>query len=340
MNFNIQHSVSLQPYNTFGLNITTKYFTILNNKNQLQDLPHLIQAYPKFMFLGGGSNVLFINDYDGLIILNELKDIIILDNNNNYIDIEILSGNIWHDTVQYCVAQNWYGIENMALIPGTVGAAPIQNIGAYGTELKEVLLQVKAVNLNNGQLETFSNSDCNFGYRDSIFKNKYKNKYYIYSIIIRLQHHGELNTSYGAINQVLQNKGIAQANIKDVFNAVIEIRSSKLPNPKELGNSGSFFKNPIVGKNILFNIQQQYPTIPFYTVDDAHVKIPAAWLIEQSGFKGKRIGNTGNHKDQALVIVNYGNATGQEIWQHAQTVIKTVQEKFSITLEPEVNVIA
>jgi UDP-N-acetylmuramate dehydrogenase len=310
--------------------------------NSLMDLKNILieSTEENFMFLGGGSNVLFCDDYKGLIVKNEIKGIELIDETSTHVTLKVYSGELWHDLVVYCVSKNWGGIENLSLIPGTVGAAPMQNIGAYGMELEQVFVSLEALNLETFELETFNHAACEFAYRESVFKRKLKGQYFIYSVSIQLSKLPKINAEYGDIKQVLSEKGIAleQASIKDVSEAVIAIRQSKLPNPQELGNSGSFFKNPSISKAHYLKLKEQFPDIKAFEQIDSY-KIPAAWLIEQCGWKGKRVGDTGSHARQALVIVNYGNAKGKEVYAHAQNVIKSVNDKFGILLEPEVNIV-
>jgi UDP-N-acetylmuramate dehydrogenase len=291
------------------------------------------------MILGGGSNVLFSEDYNGLVIKNEIIGIELHKEDEKHVWLEVQSGTNWHDLVLYCVERDWGGIENLSLIPGTVGAAPMQNIGAYGVEFESVFVQLEAIDLRSGNGFIFHKADCRFGYRDSIFKQEAKGKYFICSVMLKLDKEPVINTSYGDIQKILDAKNINHPYIQDVSDAVIEIRSSKLPDPKVIGNAGSFFKNPEVKTAVLKTIQKEYPDCPHYKLPHEKVKIPAAWLIEQCGWKGKVVGETGNHAKQALVIVNYGNATGKEIWDHAMHVQKSVHEKFGIKLEPEVNLV-
>lgn len=339
MGFNFQHNTSLKTFNTFGLDVKTAVFCEVDN---LQALKQAISEtdQTQIMFLGGGSNVLFCNDYNGLVIHNNIKGMQIIAETDNDIILKAYSGEIWHDLVMYCVDQGWGGIENMSLIPGTLGAAPMQNIGAYGVELEQVFVELEALNLQTFELETFSREQCQFAYRESVFKRQLKGQYFIYSVSIKLSKQPQINVAYGDILTVLNSKGIdpSNATIKDVSNAVIAIRSEKLPDPKVLGNSGSFFKNPTVSVEQFNALQNQFPNIKGFPQSNG-VKIPAAWLIEQAGWKGKQVGQTGSHAKQALVIVNYGHATGPEIYQHALNVIESVYAQFGVKLEPEVNLI-
>ncbi len=310
--------------------------------NSLAELKEVIAESPEeqFMFLGGGSNVLFCKDYEGLVIKNAIKGIHIINEDDTSVTLKVYSGEVWHDLVMHCVERNWGGIENLSLIPGTVGAAPMQNIGAYGVELEKVFVELEAFNLHTFELHTFNKTSCAFGYRESVFKRQLKGLYFIYSVTIRLDKQPKISVEYGDIQQVIIDKGIAlpDATIKDVSDAVIQIRSSKLPDPKVLGNSGSFFKNPVISREQFEQLQLQYPDIKGFP-NEAGVKVPAAWLIEQCGWKGKRVGETGAHARQALVLVNYGNATGNEVYQMALTIIQSVKDTFGIQLEPEVNII-
>lgn len=284
--------------------------------------------------------MLLCNDYPGLLIRNAIKGLQIVHEDDDHVLLRVYSGESWHETVMYCVERNWGGIENLSLIPGTVGAAPMQNIGAYGVELEQVFDQLEALNLNTLELETFNKTQCAFGYRESVFKRQLKGQYFIYSVTFKLSKKPIIHADYGDIQAILNEKGLSAetAGIKDVSDAVIHIRQSKLPDPKVLGNSGSFFKNPQITKEHFEALKLQFPDIKGYPQNDG-IKVPAGWLIEQCGWKGKRVGNTGSHAKQALVLVNYGGATGTEIYQLAQDIIKSVSDKFSIHLEPEVNIV-
>lgn len=332
--------LSLQPYNTFGIDACARYFCRVQSK---EDILHIIQEelkyYSKFLIIGGGSNVLLCNDYDGLVIKNEITGIEVIKEDKEHVWVKSYSGTVWHDLVMYCVEKNYGGLENLSLIPGTVGAAPMQNIGAYGIEIKDSFEELEAIDLQSGADRIFTKEECRFGYRESVFKREEKGKYFIYSVTFKLSKQSVINIAYGDIQKILQEKAISHPTIKDVSDAVIEIRQSKLPDPKILGNAGSFFKNPEVEKSLAEKIQLAFPAMPKYEVPNGKIKIPAGWLIEQCGWKGKQTGQTGNHARQALVIVNYGNATGDEVWQHAMDVQKSVQSTFGITLEPEVNLI-
>lgn len=284
--------------------------------------------------------MLLTKDIDKLVVHIDIKGISIDRENHNDIYLTVNAGENWHEFVLWCVSQNYGGIENLSLIPGNVGTCPIQNIGAYGVEVKDTITQVEAIEIETGKLVSFSNIECNFGYRNSIFKNEEKGKYVLTSVSFMLtKNEHSLNTSYGSIETELASKNIKTPTLKNVSDAVIAIRQSKLPDPKKIGNSGSFFKNPVVSKEKFEILQNKFPNIPSYNVSDSEVKVPAGWLIEQSGFKGKRFGEYGVHKKQALVLVNYGTASGKEIYTLAQKIQKTIKENFNIDLEIEVNVI-
>ena len=339
----VQHHHNLQPYNTFGLQVFAQHFVEVTQLEELKEallLAKELNTTP--FFLGGGSNVLLCNDLNQLVILNKIEGMDIVLEKEEEIHLKILSGNNWHDTVIQCINNNWGGIENMSLIPGSVGAAPMQNIGAYGVELKDVFVELEALNLHTLQLETFDKKTCEFGYRESVFKRALKGKYFIYSVTLKLSTaNHQLHTSYGAIQDQLAmlNKTSPEYTIKEVSDAVIQIRKSKLPDPKELGNSGSFFKNPVITNDHFEALRKQFPDIKGYPVEQG-TKVPAGWLIEKQGWKGKKIGNTGSHAHQALVLVNYGEAKGNEVYQLAQDIIADIYNTFQIQLEPEVNIIS
>ncbi len=335
----IQENISLKPYNTFGLDSKAKAFAEINSVDQLQQI--LSQNPTKNLFiLGGGSNMLLTKDLDALVLHINLKGIEIVESKDDYAIIEAQAGENWHEFVQYTLQNNLGGLENLSLIPGNVGTTPIQNIGAYGVEIKDTMVYCKAYEIATGNVVTFTNKECRFEYRESVFKHELKNKYIILSVAFKLTKlNHTLHTSYGVIEQQLAAMQVKNPTIQDVSNAVIAIRESKLPNPKEIGNSGSFFKNPIVKRNVLNAIQVNYPTVPFYELDDEHVKIPAGWLIETTGYKGFRRGDAGVHAKQALVIVNYGGATGQELVELSQEIQAAVLKKFNVAIEAEVNII-
>lgn len=335
----IHTNFSLKNYNTFGIEAKAKEFVTVQSVNELTEV---LQQYPtsKKFILGGGSNMLLTQDIDALVIHLDLKGKKIIDENDDYVWVESQAGENWHAFVLWTIEQDFGGLENLSLIPGNVGTTPIQNIGAYGVEIKDTFVLCEAMHIETQELLVFTNEKCKFGYRESIFKNEVKDEFIITSVVFKLTKHShKFNTSYGAIEAELEKQHISKPTLKDVSNAVIAIRQSKLPDPKELGNSGSFFKNPVILKSDFEKIQQKFPGMPYYTVSDKEVKVPAGWLIEQAGFKGKRFGDAGIHKNQALVLVNYGHATGQEILAVAKDIQQTVSATFGIFIEAEVNII-
>ncbi|MCP9289963.1 UDP-N-acetylmuramate dehydrogenase [Gracilimonas sediminicola] len=338
--FSIQENFNLSDYNTMGIAAKARYFCSVQSVGELQSLlaDSRFQDTPRFM-IGGGSNVLFISDFKGLVIHVDIKGVSIDREDEGEVILNVGAGENWHELVVHCVEKGWGGIENLSLIPGSVGAAPIQNIGAYGVELEEVFESLEAVEIKTGELKSFSKKECRFGYRDSVFKNELKGLFVITGVKLRLQKSPKVNTSYRALSEKLEEKGIKNPSIKDISEAVIEIRQSKLPDPAEIGNTGSFFKNPVITKKQFEELQSAYPDIPSYPAGEK-VKVPAAWLIDQCGWKGKRFGDAGVHKMQALVIVNYGNATGEEIWNLAQKIQVSVKDRFGVFLAPEVNIVS
>lgn len=332
--------VELQPYNTMNISAKAKWFASVKRADDLKKILHHPQVRQEaLLVLGGGSNVLFAGDYEGLVLHVEISGREIIKETPEEVWLKIGGGENWHKTVRFCVENGWGGVENLSLIPGTVGAAPIQNIGAYGVELKDVFEHLEAFHITSGEKRTFSKGECQFDYRDSIFKHELKAQYIISHVILRLSKQPRINTSYGAIRTKLDEQNIADPTIRDISNIVMEIRNDKLPNPEVLGNTGSFFKNPIVTDSTFERIKDHYPGVPGYSVGDENIKIPAGWLIEQAGWKGKKIGNAGTYKNQALVIVNYGGATGKEILELADSIKQSVHQKFGIELTPEVNII-
>lgn len=331
---------NLKPHNTMGVEAIARFFCTVNTVEELQLAFEFVQEHSlKWLMLGEGSNVLFVNNFDGLVMLNRIKGIKIVGEHEEYVYLQAGAGENWHNLVLYSLERGWNGLENLSLIPGTVGAAPIQNIGAYGVELKNVFESLEVFEIETGEMHVLGEYDCKFGYRDSIFKNEYKGRYIITSVTLRLNKTSQMQTTYGAIQDMLHEKGILEPTASDVSKAVIEIRQKKLPDPKVIGNSGSFFKNPVIPKLQYESLKVLYPEIPGYPVSDLEIKVPAGWLIEQSGWKGKRMGNVGVHEHQALVIVNYGTASGSEIIALANTIQESVKLKFSISLTPEVNII-
>lgn len=330
---------SLKKHNTFGIEAFAKEFVQVHTTDELAQVLKE-NAGKEIFILGGGSNMLLTKDVNALVIHIDLKGKEVVKREDGHVHVKAMAGENWHEFVLYCISNNYGGLENLSLIPGNVGTTPIQNIGAYGTEIKDTFISCEAMNIATQQLETFTNSDCKFGYRESIFKGSLKGKYIITSVTFRLTTiNHNINTSYGDIAAELTKKGITVPTIKDVSEAVTVIRQSKLPDPKELGNSGSFFKNPIVTADEFEKVFLQHPQMPHYKVSETEVKVPAGWLIEQCGFKGKKFGDAGVHAKQALVLVNHGNATGKEILQLSHTIQKAVYNTFGIRIEAEVNII-
>jgi UDP-N-acetylmuramate dehydrogenase len=338
----IQQKVDLQPYNTFGIKAQAKYFITIHALEEAQELfKSDIFKNEKYFFIGGGSNILLTKDFDGLIIKVDIKGIETVYEDDNIISLKIGAGENWHAFVRYCVDHNYGGAENLSLIPGTVGAAPMQNIGAYGVEIKKIIKSVEALEIASGKVRSFNNEACHFGYRESVFKQELKDKYLISSVTLTLtKKDHDFNVSYGAIEEILKQQHVHDLSVKAISDAVIHIRKTKLPDPARIGNAGSFFKNPSIQADLLDLIKKEYPSIPSYATGTALIKIPAGWLIEQCGWKGKTFDNIGVHKDQALVLVNYGGGEGENIWQLAMKIQQSVREKFNITLQPEVNILA
>ena len=337
---NIIENYPLLKLNTFGIDVKAKYFTSINTINELIELTKTnVFKDLELLILGGGSNILFTKDFDGLVILNNIKGKEIIDQNQQSIFLKIGAGENWHELVMYCVDNGWGGIENLSLIPGNTGTAPMQNIGAYGVEIKETFIELEALEISSGKIVKFNNSDCEFGYRESVFKNKMKNQYIILNITLELKKNPVLNINYGDVKAILESQNIKNPDIKEVSNAIISIRQSKLPDPKKIGNSGSFFKNPIVSLNLLELIKKKYPNVVNYEINENEFKIAAGWLIERAGWKGKKFNNYGIHEKQALVLVNYGLANGMEIFELSEKIILDIKDKFGITLEREVNII-
>lgn len=332
----IQQHISLKAYNTFGIEVFCRNFTQITSEKQLPDLYEKGWFSQTFFVLGGGSNVLFTKDYGGLIVQMASKSIThFIEGNHIYITAK--AGEVWNDLVWYCIEHGFGGVENMALIPGTVGASPIQNIGAYGAELMDVFYSCQAFDTATGNFTTFHNRDCQFTYRDSIFKSTYKGRFIITSVTYKLHVHHKINTSYGAINMELQKRGISSPTIKDIAEVVSHIRVEKLPDPSTIGNAGSFFKNPIIPTAAFNKLREKYPDIIFYTIKEDYIKLAAGWLIEACGWKGKTDGNVAIWKNQALVITNLGEATGSEIYTTSSKIMNDVYKKFGIMLEREVN---
>lgn len=336
----VQKDVQLKPYNTFGIEAIAKYFVEVSSIEQLQEiLQNPDYQSTERLILGGGSNMLLTKDFEGLVIKIAIKGFEVVEENKDNIWIKAGAGVVWHDLVMHCVNQNYAGMENLSLIPGTVGAAPMQNIGAYGVEIKEVFEKLEALEIATGEIKTFDKATCNFGYRESIFKHEAKGKYIILNVTFKLSKKPNFHVEYGAIKDTLTEMGISEMSIKAISDAVIHIRQSKLPNPAEIGNAGSFFKNPEIPNTQFDVLKAQFPTIPSYPVSETTTKVPAGWLIEQAGWKGQRFGNVGVHAKQALVLVNYGGGKGEEIKELSQKIQASVKGKFGIQLSAEVNFI-
>lgn len=335
----ISNNKSLKQYNTFGIDALAKFFVSVQTVDELIEILDL-KEYPQKFILGGGSNMLLTQDIDALVIHLDLKGIEIVSENQDHVIVKAYAGENWHEFVLWCLQHDFGGVENLSLIPGNVGSAPLQNIGAYGVELKDVFVSCNAIDLESKSLKTFSNTACDFDYRNSTFKQENKGKFIITSVTFKLtkQNH-DLKTSYGTIREELDSMQIEYPSIHDVSKAVISIRSSKLPDPKVIGNSGSFFKNPIIPRPHFMELKNNFPEMPSYEVSDEQIKVPAGWLIEKAGFKGKRFGNYGVHEKQALVLVNYDDAKGHDIYELSKLIQSTIKRIFNINLEAEVNII-
>ena len=335
----IQENISLKPYNTFGIDVTAKHFVSASNIDDLKQILSL-KEHPNKLILGGGSNMLLTKDFNGLVVHINLKGIEIISENDNTVIVKANAGENWHEFVLWCINNGFGGIENLSLIPGNVGTAPIQNIGAYGVELKDVFESCEALSLETKSLRSFSKSECNFGYRNSIFKQEAKGQFIITNVNFKLSKQNyNLSINYGAITSQLELMQIDNPTIQDISKAVISIRESKLPNPKEIGNSGSFFKNPVISKTLFNTLLENFKDIPSYPISEDKVKVPAGWLIEKAGFKGKRFDDYGVHKNQALVLVNFGGAKGSDILKLSKLIQKTVERIFGIFIEAEVNIL-
>ena len=337
----IQENISLKPYNTFGIDARARYFAKFTSLDELHKLFHFDTSNKEVttLILGSGSNVLLTQDYRGIVAINEMKGIEVVNENSEHIYVRAAAGENWHRFVLYCIENNFAGVENLSLIWGSVGASPMQNIGAYGVEIKDVFYELEAYNTKEKKLQTFSAKDCEFGYRESVFKRKYKDKFVITSVTFKLNKRPVFNTSYGAIQQELDKMGVKELSIAAISQAVINIRQSKLPDPKEMGNAGSFFKNPTIPKQQFEKLQTEFPNIVGFSAKDDAVKVAAGWLIEQCGWKGYRKGDAGCHSKQALVLVNYSNANGIDIYNLSTEIMHSVEAKFGIILEREVNII-
>ncbi len=335
----IQQNISLKDYNTFGIDAKARFFIEINNINDLKEALQL-DGHPEIFIISGGSNMLITKDIEALVLYINIKGIEVLTQDDDTITLKAMAGENWHQLVLWTLQKGYGGLENLSLIPGNTGTAPIQNIGAYGVELKDSFVSCEAMKIENQTIKSFNKEDCKFGYRDSYFKNEGKGRYIIVSVTLQLtKRNHKINMSYGAIEAELGKKTIDRPTPTNISNAVISIRKSKLPDPAKLGNSGSFFKNPVINQAKFDTFTKDHPDAPYYKVSSNAYKIPAGWLIEQCGFKGKRFGDAGVHKHQALVLVNHGKATGAEILKLAQRIIESVRDKFFITIHPEVNII-
>ncbi len=336
----ILSQVSLKPYNTFGIGVTAKYFAEIRSAEDFLELQqHKVYKDHPALILGGGSNVLLTKDIDGLVIKNNLKGIELVKEDTQHVYVKCAAGEVWQDFVMHCIGQQWAGLENLSLIPGCTGASPMQNIGAYGVEIKDVFHELEALDMRSGEKRLFTAHDCQFGYRESVFKRRYKGQYFITSVTFRLNKQPAFHIDYGAIRQELDHMKVSELSIRAISQAVINIRRSKLPDPAVTGNAGSFFKNPEVSADTYQQLKQQFPDVVAYPTTHNQYKLAAGWLIEQCGLKGYRVNDAGVHMLQALVLVNYGQATGQEIYDLSTHVMQSVDQKFGVQLEREVNII-
>ncbi|MEO7043953.1 MAG: UDP-N-acetylmuramate dehydrogenase [Ferruginibacter sp.] len=347
---NLIQNFSLKKYNSFSIDAKAKYFAPFNSIEQLQENLELIKRQTTkeqaaTLILGGGSNILFTKDFDGLVLKNEITGIKKVNEDEKYIYVKAGAGVGWHEFVMHCIENNYAGVENLSLIPGNVGASPMQNIGAYGVEIKDIFYSLEAYHLQDNKIVNFTLQDCNFGYRESVFKNKFKDQFAILNVTYRLNKIPVFNTSYGAIEQELEKMQVETISIQAISQAVINIRRSKLPDPAVIGNAGSFFKNPEIQNPSFKILNSKFPNIVGYQLPNGNVKLAAGWMIEQCGpgneisWKGYRKGDAGCHAKQALVLVNYGNASGNEIFELSEAIIKSVKEKFDVLLQREVNII-
>ncbi|TYA53241.1 UDP-N-acetylmuramate dehydrogenase [Formosa maritima] len=335
----IKQNISLKPFNTFGIDVLAKHFISIENIDALKQVISL-EEYSNIFILGGGSNMLLTKDIETLVVHVNLKGISILSENEDSVLVQANAGENWHEFVLWCLEKDFGGLENLSLIPGNVGTAPIQNIGAYGIELKDTFISCEALHIATKTLKTFTKTDCKFDYRNSVFKQEEKGEFIICNVTFKLSKKNHtLHTSYGSISDELAGMNITNPTIQDISNAVIKIRQSKLPDPKKIGNSGSFFKNPVILKSAYSKLKENFQDIPGYPVSETEIKVPAGWLIEKAGFKGKQFGNYGVHKAQALVLVNYGNAKGSDILELSILIQNTIKQIFNITIEAEVNIL-
>jgi UDP-N-acetylmuramate dehydrogenase len=350
----IKENISLKQYNTFGIEATARYFSPFSNLDELKELLEFNQPstpsermfiragfnhQPSILILGGGSNILLTKDFDGLVLKNEIYGIEKIKEDEKYVYIKAGAGVNWHQLVIHCINHNWAGMENLSLIPGNTGASPMQNIGAYGVEIKDIFFELEAFHREEKKTVVFNLTDCEFGYRESVFKRKFKNEFVITTVTFRLSKQPVFNTSYGAIEQELEQMGVKELNIQAIAQAVTNIRRSKLPDPAQIGNAGSFFKNPEIGLAQFEKLVNDFPGVVGYKLGNGNIKLAAGWLIESCGWKGYRKGDAGCHAKQALVLVNYGSANGSEILTLSEEIIKSVDEKFGVELEREVNII-
>jgi UDP-N-acetylmuramate dehydrogenase len=333
------YNCSLLPYNTFGMDVKASRFVEYASVEELRGLWNAErEAVARALHIGGGSNLLFASDYEGLILHSDIKGYTVVKETEEEVEVRVGAGEVWDDFVAYTVANGWYGAENLSLIPGEVGASAVQNIGAYGVEAKDLIVSVDTFGLETGEERRFMQEECRYAYRESVFKQELKGKYAVTFVTYRLKKHPVFHLEYGNIRAELEKQG-CQVDLENVRRIIIAIRQAKLPDPKVLGNAGSFFMNPVVPKMQLEALLAQYPDMPHYPVDEAHVKIPAGWMIDRCGWKGKRVGHAGVHEKQALVLVNCGGATGKEVMHLAEEIVASVRERFGVTIRPEVNYI-
>jgi UDP-N-acetylmuramate dehydrogenase len=334
-----RNNISLKPFNTFGIDVKANRFATFSSVEELNSLLSQREANEPLLILGGGSNLLLTKDFNGLVLKNEILGFNMIEETDTDVIVEAGAGEVWHQFVMNCIENGYAGLENLSLIPGSVGASPMQNIGAYGVEIKDSFEYLDAFEISTGELKRFKKEDCQFGYRESVFKNIYKDQFVICRVAFRLSKNPKINTSYGAIESELQKMGISSPTISDLSSAVIAIRQSKLPDPDVLGNAGSFFKNPVVDESLVEKIKISYPDVPNYPAESGKRKLAAGWLIETAGWKGKVIDTCGVHKLQALVLVNYGGSTGKQVYDLSTAIIEDVYEKFGVWLEREVNIL-
>jgi UDP-N-acetylmuramate dehydrogenase len=341
---NIQENILIKEYNTFGISVYANLFAKFNSVSELSELiefnkPQTPNPKLRTLILGGGSNILFTKNFEGLVLKNEIKGIKTIKEDEHHIYVNVGAGENWHQFVLHCIKNGWAGVENLSLIPGNVGASPMQNIGAYGVEIKDVFYSLEAYHIRDKKMVNFTLNDCEFGYRESVFKKKFKDEFVITDVTYRLNRIPAFNITYGAISQELEKMGVKDLNLQAVSEAVINIRSSKLPDPAVIGNAGSFFKNPEIQNSKFKSLKEKYPEIVGYDLPNGNIKLAAGWLIEQAGWKGYRKGDVGCHEKQALVLVNYGNAAGSEIFELSEKILNSVREKFGVELEREVNIV-